>query len=166
MQEKFSTEERQKREKRCSDWLRPRTLNLKGGQNTVACDLEHRNRYLEDHRMSSAIYDHHLLINIKFKFTNIGLFAHISILLPKMRIVRFYMIFLLMMFYKCTEGYPQGAPTDACDTVSATRTYGLLNQGNEGPYVLMQTSISYKPGQVINGKYYRKVTIFYLSLNE
>ncbi|GFY50809.1 reelin domain-containing protein [Trichonephila inaurata madagascariensis] len=51
------------------------------------------------------------------------------------------------------QGYPHGAPMDLCDTISPMRTQGLPLQSNDAPYVLLQTAISYKPGQVINGKY-------------
>ncbi|GFT94439.1 reelin domain-containing protein [Nephila pilipes] len=47
------------------------------------------------------------------------------------------------------QGYPHGAPMDLCDTISPMRTQGLP-QSNDAPYVLWQTAISYKPGQVIN----------------
>lgn len=69
-----------------------------------------------------------------------------------------YVLLFVIAFYKYIECYPHGAP-DKCDTYSLTRTYPLSNQGNNDPYILLQTAVSYKPGQVINGN------VFCLFLN-
>ncbi|KAF8784532.1 putative defense protein 3 [Argiope bruennichi] len=56
----------------------------------------------------------------------------------------------LILLNSRVKGYPYGAPTDLCDTISPMRTQSLPLQMNDAPYVLLQTAISYKPGQVIN----------------
>ncbi|XP_035216677.1 uncharacterized protein LOC118190089 isoform X2 [Stegodyphus dumicola] len=61
-----------------------------------------------------------------------------------------YAALILLLLHIKAGSYPQGAPTDTCDTISPARSLSLPLQMNDAPYVLLQTSVSYKPGQVIN----------------
>ncbi|KFM66313.1 putative ferric-chelate reductase 1-like protein, partial [Stegodyphus mimosarum] len=65
---------------------------------------------------------------------------------------------ILLLLHIKAGSYPQGAPTDTCDTISPARSLSLPLQMNDVPYVLLQTSISYKPGQVINVNIQRLTT--------
>ncbi|XP_015906722.2 putative defense protein Hdd11-like isoform X1 [Parasteatoda tepidariorum] len=70
------------------------------------------------------------------------------------KIMRNIKVIFLILFYS-VDSYPQGLPTDTCDTISPVKT---PLQVNDSPYVLLQTALSYKPGQVINVNIQRRST--------
>lgn len=68
-----------------------------------------------------------------------------------MVVSRLFVVLLTFNCCKCIKCFPYGTP-DKCETLSLTRINPLTPQVHDAPYVLLQTAISYKPGQVINGK--------------
>ncbi|XP_054709752.1 putative defense protein 3 [Uloborus diversus] len=74
-----------------------------------------------------------------------------------MKFVELFKTLLLVLSSAICSCYPQGAPIDICDTISHSRNPGLTF-AYEAPYALFQTSLSYKPGQVINVSIQRLTT--------
>lgn len=78
----------------------------------------------------------------------------------KMSNINHLFVAAFLFVWSIVEGYPHGAPIDICDTLSPMRTHGLPLQSSNSPYVLLQTAVSYKQGQVINGE-----LIYYSCIN-
>lgn len=67
------------------------------------------------------------------------------------RIILTFIPILLCKVY-VVNGFPSGAPAEACESASPERGHGTSSQPPEyAPFLIIQHSYTYNPGDKING---------------